>query len=408
MEPGGRVRGRSEKGAGGLSLPVVDRRIFRRFNQRLEVRFVVAGVEHIGITHDVSLTGFFVHASVIPASEETIPITVSLPDGRRVTLDVSAARNQRNPLALGAEIPPGFAVTILRLDEAFVGYLNELERPSSITPSVSESGTFAALSDTSYIKMNRSRLDAVFDHRGIIRVLVVEDEEGGFVHVRTAMSSVEVGSYKLEWRRTPESALDALFQKHHRICLVQSEMKTASGLDLFRQARERGSSAIFILLAPLRDRALETRALQAGVADVLDLVTLDANRLERSIRNALLCESAGNELRLLKKAIETMRFGMMIKDMDGKVLFANEAMAEMAGYPIEELIGKPARMLAPPDLWRDMADPEARQSKRWTRESTNVRKDGTSFRVELTSDQVTDPVGNPIGIVTRAEVLTEE
>jgi PAS domain S-box-containing protein len=391
----------------GTELFVVDRRIFRRFNQRLEVRYVVAGVEHIGISNDVSLTGFFVHATVIPAPEEALPITVSLPDGRRVTLEVSAARNQRNPLALGAEIPPGFAVTILRLDEAFVGYLNELERPSAITPAVSDSGTYAALSEVSCIKMNRSRRDPVFDHRGIIRALVVDDEEGGFVHVRTAFAAVEVGSYKLEWRRTPEAALDALFQKHHRICFVQSEMKTTSGLELFRQARAGGSSTIFFLLSPARDRALEVRAMEAGVADVLDLVTLDANHLERSIRNALLRESAANELHLMKSAIETMRFGMVIKDMDGKILFANEAMAEMAACPLEELIGKPARVLAPPDLWRDLADPEARQAKRWTRESTNVRKDGTSFRVELTSDLVTDPVGNPIGIVTRVEELTE-
>ncbi len=45
--------------------------------------------------------------------------------------------------------------------------------------------------------------------------------------------------------------------------------------------------------------------------------------------------------------------------------------------------------------------------KRWKRESTNKRKDGTVFPVQLMSDLIINEEGTPIGIVTTCEDITE-
>ncbi|MEO6323683.1 MAG: PilZ domain-containing protein [Thermoanaerobaculia bacterium] len=280
-----------------------ERRIFRRFPRKLEVQYVLAGAQHTGLTNDVSLTGFFVHAQVLPEAGQTLTIRVTLPDGRSVKLEVRAVRSQSlragatgtaATAAAASTMPSGFGANILKLDETFVGFLNDLENPDGelrgLEPVVSASGTFARLSETSCFKMN-APVESVPD-RGVVRVLVADEEEAAYADLRTAIAGAEAGSYTLEWARTAPEALSALIRKSHDVCVLQSEMTASSGLDLFRQARAAGSDALFILLVPARDRALETLALEAGVADVLDLVSLDANVLERSIRYAILRASA--------------------------------------------------------------------------------------------------------------------
>ena len=114
---------------------------------------------------------------------------------------------------------------------------------------------------------------------------------------------------------------------------------------------------------------------------------------------------AETSLRRLAKAIETMQIGVTIKDLSGTILYVNPAAAAMTGYTADELQGMNARVLSPPELHRDLSDEEVRDVTRWSRESTNVRKDGTMIPVRLVSDLVTDSFGNPVGIVTCSEAL---
>lgn len=109
----------------------------------------------------------------------------------------------------------------------------------------------------------------------------------------------------------------------------------------------------------------------------------------------------------LRRAVEQMQLGVTITDAGGKIVYTNPAEARMHGYPIEELIGKDARILAPASLWRDMSKEEMKKFKSWSRESLSRRKDGTSFPVWLISDAITNDEGEPVGIVTISEDITE-
>lgn len=108
-----------------------------------------------------------------------------------------------------------------------------------------------------------------------------------------------------------------------------------------------------------------------------------------------------------QKASETMQLGVTITDMERKIIYTNLAEAEMHGYTIEELIGRDAWILAPPHLWKSLTHGEIQQMKRFRRERINVRKDGSTFPVQLLSDVVKDTEGNPIGIVTTCEDITD-
>lgn len=113
-------------------------------------------------------------------------------------------------------------------------------------------------------------------------------------------------------------------------------------------------------------------------------------------------------MRSLTKAIETIKLGITITDIDGKIVYTNPADAVQHGYTVKELIGRDVRIFAPEELTKTVEFEEINKNKFERRESINVRKDGTRFPVYLISDVVTDTSGEPIGMVTTCEDVTEQ
>lgn len=112
-------------------------------------------------------------------------------------------------------------------------------------------------------------------------------------------------------------------------------------------------------------------------------------------------------LRALKKAIETMRLGVTIIDLQGTIIYTNPAEAHLHGYDVDELIGQHVQLFAPPELRDHHTYENIDQTKGLRRESINIHKNGRRFPVLLTSDVVVDEAGNPIAIVTTSEDITE-
>ncbi len=118
-------------------------------------------------------------------------------------------------------------------------------------------------------------------------------------------------------------------------------------------------------------------------------------------------EDSQTMLRRLEKAVETMNLGMTITDMDCNILFTNRAEAELHGYDQKELIGKAARMFAPHAFWNPATLESIKSMQSWRREAVNVKKDGSTFPVQLISELIVDDAGEPMGIVTICEDITE-
>ena len=111
-------------------------------------------------------------------------------------------------------------------------------------------------------------------------------------------------------------------------------------------------------------------------------------------------------LRLLERAMETVELGVTITDREGSIVFTNPAEARMHGYRVEELHGRSARSLAPPELWGPRPGVPERPVRRWVRERVNVRRDGSRFPVRLWSDVVAWEGDRPVGLVTWSEDLS--
>ncbi len=115
-----------------------------------------------------------------------------------------------------------------------------------------------------------------------------------------------------------------------------------------------------------------------------------------------------DEIRLqLVKALETMQLGVTITDTNRKIIFSNPAEARNHGYTVDELIGKNVGIFAPSRRLNPLRKEDLKKLSSWKRETKNVRKDGSTFPVQLTSDVVLNASGEPIGIVTTCDDITE-
>jgi PAS domain S-box-containing protein len=77
--------------------------------------------------------------------------------------------------------------------------------------------------------------------------------------------------------------------------------------------------------------------------------------------------------------------GISIGDMNGIVAEVNPAFCEMVGYTREELVGKPATLWIHPDSHDQLRDAYATvlAGERWENQGVQVRKDGSTFPVDV-------------------------
>lgn len=151
---------------------------------------------------------------------------------------------------------------------------------------------------------------------------------------------------------------------------------------------------ISLTLFPVRTTAGKLRYLAAVVEDISG-----RRRME-------------DGLRLFRTAVQSLPLGITITDLDGKVIYVNAAEAKMHGYTVDELLGREARLLAPPltrsgPTLRELIAQNLIGSAPFLREAENMRRDGTVFPVIISSMPVRDMRGTPLGLVSVSEDITE-
>lgn len=168
----------------------------------------------------------------------------------------------------------------------------------------------------------------------------------------------------------------------------------------------------FIIIRDITHRKMMEQDLQKFRNNLEDLVR--ERTAELAISNMLLQQEIVDRqfvearLNLLKKAVESIPTGITITDTERKIIYTNPAEATMHGYLIEELMHQDVTIFAPPETWRPLKFDQLQEKDVWRRESLNVRKDGSSFPVLLTSVPVTDDHGIPVGMITLCDDITEK
>lgn len=117
---------------------------------------------------------------------------------------------------------------------------------------------------------------------------------------------------------------------------------------------------------------------------------------------------------LLAATIEDLPDGIVITDLEGRIVYVNKATVQLFGYEPRELIGKsPAFLRAAPDnkeeIQQDILQ-RLRNNEQWCGRLLQQRKDGSTYKAELEIFPVLHADGTPIawaGIQRDLEALVE-
>jgi len=112
--------------------------------------------------------------------------------------------------------------------------------------------------------------------------------------------------------------------------------------------------------------------------------------------------------KIMQDSLNSLPIGVTITDIEGKIIYTNNAEASMHGYTVEELIGNDARIMAPPHLWKHLEFEKLHKMGDWKRKTINIKKNGELFPVQLTSIAIKNVNGVPLGIITVCEDITKQ
>jgi signal transduction histidine kinase len=117
-----------------------------------------------------------------------------------------------------------------------------------------------------------------------VKLLLVEDDEDDFILTRDLLTEIYADNLELEWVKDYDEAIARLVSNEYAVCLLDYRLGAYNGIELLRQARERGSNCPAILLTGQADREIDFEAMRAGASDYLIKGELNPALLERAIR----------------------------------------------------------------------------------------------------------------------------
>jgi len=218
----------------------------------------------------------------------------------------------------------------------------------------------------------------------------------------------------IDWSESAEEALARLEKSEYDCVLSDFQMPVMDGLQLLQSIRQRGETVPFIFLTGQGNEEIAAQALRTGADDyftkewgfahyerllnsILRVVEIHGERQKHRRAEQALRESEERYRNLVERANDGI-----ILIQDSHIVFANERVAEMAGYKVEELIGKPFTDFVHAD---EVARLNEIHKRRFAGEDIPsiyetkfLRKDGSCFHAEVNAGMITHQ-GTPTDLV---------
>ncbi|HEV7499958.1 MAG TPA: PAS domain S-box protein, partial [Vicinamibacteria bacterium] len=250
---------------------------------------------------------------------------------------------------------------------------------------------------------------AVPSDRARSRVLLLAADAALAETLAQTLRSAAGGPWEMETVRDLAAATERLTRGGVDAVLADLDLDRAdaAGIAGLRTLCAAAPAAAVIALTGRSDEKLGRAALGAGAQEYLVKGPIEPELLVRTLRYAVEKKRIADALLRLEQAVGTMQLGVAITDIAGRIVYTNGAEAAMHGYDVEEMLSMDARDLSPPANWMPLTLEELRDVRVWKRERVRLRKDGSSFPVQLMSDVIRDAAGQPLGIVTTCEDISE-
>ena len=244
-----------------------------------------------------------------------------------------------------------------------------------------------------------------------VRVLLVEDTDDDAVLLLRELrrGGFEPYMVRVQGAHTMKAEL---LSRPWDVVISDFSLPSFSGLEALQVLKETGIDLPFILVSGTIGEEVAVEAMRAGADDYVMKAQLQRlpPAVERELREAearAAHREAQKTLIALRKAVDSLPVGVTITGTDGTILFTNPAEHILHGYQPNELMGREGRGLVPAKFAKPLTMEQMRNLRSWKRERLNVRKDGSVFPAQLISDVVLGAGGEPLGIVTICEDISE-
>ena len=247
-------------------------------------------------------------------------------------------------------------------------------------------------------------------NNGMVRVLLVDDDEDDYVLTRDWFSEFEGARFELEWVASYEAAINAIALKTHDVYLLDYRLGERNGLELLREAVAKGSLAPIILLTGQGDHDVDIEAMKAGAADYLEKSQLGAPLLERSIRYAIERKQAEQKIREQAALLDVAKDAILVRDLDDQILFWNKGAEHLYGWKAQEALGKNANELLYKEKLSQLTQIQKtlHQHGEWQGELHQVTKEGKEIIVESRWTLVRDAEEKPKSILVVNTDITQK
>jgi len=253
--------------------------------------------------------------------------------------------------------------------------------------------------------------DGMTPDSGIIRVHLVDDDPDAFVLVRDMLEDAEGTRCELTWSDSYTEGMAVVMQASHDVHLVDYLIGEPNGLKFIEDALGAGCQAPLILLTGAGGGRLDIEALTVGAADYLSKDKVDGQVLGRTIRYALERKRAQDSIHQgearFRRLVEHAGDAFLLHDLEGKIVDVNQRACDSLGYSREELLELPIDHIDVAAAESDFPTPWARMGSGMgvTREAIHLRKDGSTFPVEVRIDRF-DAAGGEL-VLQLARDVTE-
>ena len=121
--------------------------------------------------------------------------------------------------------------------------------------------------------------------------------------------------------------------------------------------------------------------------------------------------TGSDKLPLFKRLMESINQGVLIVDLDEKIIFVNSEFCEMSGYDLEEVVGEYAPKILLGVEWSDKMNAkleDRKQRKSETYQIEIIRKDGTPRWMNISASPILDANDQVVGAIGMHTDITEK
>ncbi len=178
----------------------------------------------------------------------------------------------------------------------------------------------------------------------VLKILIIDDDEDDYIIARDMLKEAKGRKFEISWASTYLAGRTELSSNYYNAVLVDYDLGIHSGIELIREANEKGYPAPLILFTGRGNFEVDVEAMQAGATLYLTKGEANSLLLERAVRYAIEMKQKEQAIRLSEekfaKAFATNPAAIVLTRLiDGQIIEVNDTWQSMFGYSREEAIG---------------------------------------------------------------------